>query len=99
MKKFGKKKNFTRNSTDCSKKADQNPTRLLQEASHRLKEISCLQVLKEEMTSIVAGSQISRRNLAKFFEARDRIDSLEKMQFYLYNFILAGSAMQTSFEK
>lgn len=96
---MAKKQKFVRNTTDCSKKLDGNPTRLLQEESERLKEISCLQTLKSEMTEIVEGSKISRRNLFKFHEARDRIHTLEEMQFYLYNFILAGSAMQTSFER
>ncbi len=99
MRKSKRKSKFVRNVIDCSAKSDNNPTRLLQDASNQLKEISCLQTLKDEMTEIVQGSGISKKNLFKFFKARDRINSLEDMQFYLYNFILAGSAMQTSFEK
>ena len=86
-----------RNQIDCSTKKDNNPTKLLQIESPRLKEIESLSELKEEMTKIVEDSAISTKNLAKFRETRDQIETLEEMQRYLYNFILSGSAMSVNF--
>ncbi len=94
-----KKNRYKRNLIDCSEIADKNPTRLLQDASHDLQKISCLETLKTKMTMIMEKSTVSRKNLLKFFHARDRINSLTEMQMYLYNYILAGSALQTRFEK
>ena len=93
-----KKPKYVRNRVDCSLIENRNPTRLLQAASHDLKDIEDLDLLKEKMTKIMEDSEISRKNLFKFRKARDGIDTLAEMQKYLYNFILAGSAMQTRFD-
>ena len=90
---------FRRNATDYSKKSDNNPTALLERESERLRKIEDVCLLKEEMTKIVEGSSISKKNLKRFYQALRRATTLEKMQTYLYNFILAGSAMQTKFER
>jgi hypothetical protein len=92
------RKKFKRNKIDCSKIANSNPTRLLEQAQERLGKITELNELKEEMTKIIEASSISYKNRMKYIQARDRINTLEKMQMYLYNYILAGSGMQTKFE-
>lgn len=92
------RKKFKRNKIDCSKIADNNPTRLLEQEQKRLGQITELNELKEEMTKIIESSSISYKNRMKYIQARDRINTLEKMQMYLYNYILAGSGMQTKFE-
>ena len=92
------RRRFKRNKIDCSKIADKNPTRLLEQEQARLGQITELNELKEEMTKIIEVSSISYKNRAKYVLARDRINTLDKMQMYLYNYILAGSGMQTKFE-
>jgi hypothetical protein len=92
------RKKFKRNKIDCSKIEDNNPTRLLEREQERLGKITELNELKEEMTKIIEISSISHKNRMKYIRARDRINSLDKMQMYLYNYILAGSGMQTKFE-
>jgi hypothetical protein len=94
-----KKEVFKRNKVDCSQVKDQNPTRLLEEAEPEIKKITTLEEFKSRMTGIIDSSSISKKNRLKYIEARDRIQTLEEMQMYFYNFILAGSAMQTRFER
>lgn len=91
-------KKFRRNTIDCSKIMNKNPTRLLEEAQERLQLITELDELKTEMNAIFKSSSISTENHRKYIQARDRIYTLEKMQMYLYNYILAGSGMQTNFD-
>lgn len=91
------KTNFARNLVDCSKIQDENPTVLLERESDRLKVIPTLSELKEEMTKIIDSSSIGRRNKIRFERNRDGIETVEEMRVYLYNFILAGSALQTRF--
>lgn len=90
---------FSRNRVDCSQIDDQNPTRLLQAAEPELKEIRSLGFFKGRMTEIIESSTISPKNLRKFKRARDKITTLDEMVMYFYNFILAGSGMQTKFER
>ena len=88
---------FKRNKVDCSKIKDKNPTHLLEQSQARLGLITELDELKEEITKIIEASTISYKNRMQYILARDRINKFEDMQLYLYNYILAGSGMQTKF--
>ena len=93
------KRKFSRNKVDCSKVKNLNPTRLFQEEASRLNQISELEELKDQMTLIIDRSSVSLNNKNKFIKVRDKIKTLEKMQEYLYNYILAGSGMQTTLDE
>ena len=95
---MGRKKN-SRNTFDCSEVEDKNPTRLLQESYQELMKIDDLVQLKSRTTKIVEGSSISRKNLIKFQQDREKIGSLGEFQKYVTNYILAGSGMGTRFER
>lgn len=94
-----KKEKFKRNRVDRSKIEGRNPTYLLQEAREEMMKIESVEAFKTRMTEIIDSSQISRKNYLKYERNRDGIETLEEMQVYFFNYILAGSGLQTKFER
>ena len=88
---------FVRNTRDFSAVDDRNPTRLLSEASAELQLITDFDLLVGELKRVVAGSSISKRNHVKFLRSVEGLVDTEDCLFFIFNFILAGSAMQVKF--
>ena len=72
-----------------------NPAKVLQANYTALMAEQDRDVLAAKVTDLLKGSQISPKNLAKATSTVRSISSLEKLQFYVSNYILAGSGMAT----
>lgn len=80
---------------DLSLQDDGNPTRKLQEAYASLMAEPDADALRVKVLALVKESKISAKNLQKFDHTVRGISTLEKLQFYVTNYILAGSGMST----